>query len=87
MFYSKLLNKRHACLPGLGKYLLPIVHSHPWLHKGGTIIEARTKLIFVLWKNIQQDQGSSADRLDFDLDFKDIIKFGNISVLVTFQFW
>ena len=29
----------------------------------------------------------SADLLDFDLDFEDIIMFGNISVLVTFQFW
>ena len=24
---------------------------------------------------------------DFDFDFEDIIRFGNISVLVTFQFW
>ena len=29
----------------------------------------------------------SADLLDLDFDFKDIIMFGNISVLVTFQFW
>ena len=28
----------------------------------------------------------SADLLDLDFDFKDIIMFGNISVLVTFQF-
>ena len=29
----------------------------------------------------------SADLLDFDFAFEDIIMFGNISVLVTFQFW
>ena len=30
----------------------------------------------------------SADLLDLDFDFEDIIiMFGNISVLVTFQFW
>ena len=29
----------------------------------------------------------SADLFDLDLDFEDIIMFGNISVLVTFQFW
>ena len=29
----------------------------------------------------------SADLLDFDFDFEDIIMFGNISVLVTFHFW
>ena len=28
----------------------------------------------------------SADLLDLDFDFEDIIMFGNISVLVTFQF-
>ena len=28
----------------------------------------------------------SADLLDFHFDFQDIIMFGNISVLVTFQF-
>ena len=28
-----------------------------------------------------------ADLLDLDLDFEDIIKSGNISVLITFQFW
>ena len=30
-----------------------------------------------------------ADLLDLDLylDFEDIIRFGNISVLITFQFW
>ena len=29
----------------------------------------------------------SADLLDLDFDFEDIIKVGDISVLVTFQFW
>ena len=29
----------------------------------------------------------SADLLDLDLDFEDIIMFGNILVLVTLQFW
>ena len=29
----------------------------------------------------------SANLLDFDLDFEDIIRFGHISILVTFQFW
>ena len=31
----------------------------------------------------------SADLLDFDFDFdfEDIVMLGNISVLVTFQFW
>ena len=29
----------------------------------------------------------SADLLDFDFDFEDIIVFCNISVFVTFQFW
>ena len=28
----------------------------------------------------------SADLLDLDLDFEDVIRFGNVSVLVTFQF-
>ena len=37
------------------------------------IIQNKTKVI-------------SADLLDFDFDFEDIIMFGNISVLVTFQF-
>ena len=29
----------------------------------------------------------SANLLDFDFHFEDIIMFGNISVLVTFQLW
>ena len=29
----------------------------------------------------------SADLLDLDFDFEDIIMFGNISVLLTFQYW
>ena len=29
----------------------------------------------------------SADLLGFDFDFEDIFMFGNISVLLTFQYW
>ena len=29
----------------------------------------------------------SADLLSFDFDFEDIFMFGNISVLLTFQYW
>ena len=36
-------------------------------------------------KNVNKTKVISANLLDFDFD--DIIMFGNISVLVTFQFW
>ena len=34
----------------------------------------------------EQDQGDQADLLDFDLDFEEIFRFCDISVLVTYQF-
>ena len=37
--------------------------------------------------NKEKTKVISANLLDFGFDFEDIIMFGNISVLVKFQFW
>ena len=36
--------------------------------------------------HLKQDQGDQGRSLEFDVDFEDIIRLGNMSFLVIFQF-
>ena len=45
------------------------------------------RVLLPLENIINKTKVISADLLEFDFDFEDIIMLGNISVLVTFQFW
>ena len=62
--------------------------SHYLLKYGYNFIVGKNVCCRNLMIILDKTKVISADLLDLDFDFEDIIfMFGNISVLVTFQFW